>query len=119
MLIILASSGQEVSAAAAVGASGATRPIAVVQPGPLGFFWGDAVGEGAAFTRRVVGVLVQGTFGIKDLVELFLVEGGALLRSIGDGDGIVGAALALAGLGRLGAVAVLAMSWRTIAAWAR
>ena len=48
--------------------------------------------------RHVVGVLVPWTFGIKEPVELLLVEGGALLRSISDGDDVVGAALALAGL---------------------
>jgi hypothetical protein len=59
------------------------------------------VGEGAVLACRVVGILVPGTFGIKEPVELFLVEGGALLRSIGDGDGdsVVGATLALVGLG--------------------
>jgi hypothetical protein len=65
----------------------------------LGLFYGDAVGEGVALARRVVGVLVPGTFGIKEPVELLLVEADALLRSISDGDGVVGAALALAGLG--------------------
>ena len=65
--------------------------------------------------RHVVGVLVPRTFGIKEPVELLLVEGGALLRSIGDG--VVGAVLALASLGRLGAVVVLAVSWRTITSW--
>jgi hypothetical protein len=38
---------------------------------------------------------------------------------IGDSDGVVEAALALAGLGRLSAVVVLAMSWRAIASWTR
>jgi len=103
--------------AAATGASGATRPIAIVQPGSLGLFWADAIGEGVALARRVVGVLVQGELGIKEPIELLLVEGGVLLGPIGNGDGIVGAALALAGLGQPGAVAVLAVSWRTIAAW--
>jgi hypothetical protein len=46
----------------------------------------------------VVGVLVPGALGVKEPVELLLVEGGALLGSIGDGDGVVGAALTLAGL---------------------
>ena len=45
----------------------------------LRLFWGDAVGEGAALARRVVGVLVPGTLGIKEPVELHLVEGGVLL----------------------------------------
>ena len=98
MLVVIVSPGRMISAAAAVGVSVATRPIAVVQPGALGLFLGDAVGEGAALARHVVGVLVPGAFGIKEPVELFLVEGGALLRLIGDGDGVVGAALALVGL---------------------
>jgi len=67
----------------------------------------------------VVGVLVPGALGVKEHLELLLVKGHALLGPIGDGDVIVGAVLVLAGLGRLGAVAVLAMSWRTIAAWMR
>ena len=114
---MLVSPGRAVSAAAATGASGATRPFAVVEPGSLGLFGGDAVGEGAALARRVVGVLMPGALGVKEPVELLLVEGGALLGPIGssDGDGVVGAALALVSLGRLGAVVVLAVSWRTIA----
>ena len=64
----------------------------------LGLLRGDAIGEGAALACRVVGVLVPGALGIKEPVELLLVEGGALLRSISDGDDVVGAALALAGL---------------------
>ena len=119
MLIVLVSPGRAVSAAAAMGASGAARPITIVQPGSLGLFWGNAVGEGAALARRMVGILVLGALGVKEPVELLLVEGGALMGPIGDSDGVVEAALALAGLGRLGAVAVLAMSWRTIAAWMR
>jgi hypothetical protein len=66
----------------------------------------------------VVGVLVPGALGVEEPVELLLVKGGALLGPIGDGDGVVGSALALAGLGRLSAVSVLAVSWRTIATWA-
>ena len=66
--------------------------------------------------RGVIGILVPGALGVKEPVELLLVEGGVLLGPIGDGDGVVGAALALASLGRLGAVVVLAASWRTIAA---
>ena len=98
MLGVLVSPGRASSTVAATGASGATRPIAVIQPGTLRLFWGNTVGEGAALARRVVGVLVPGTFGIKEPVELLLVEGGALLRSISDGDGVVRAALAVAGL---------------------
>jgi len=49
--------------------------------------------------RHVVGVLVPGALGIKEPVELLLVEGGALRGPIGDGDGVVRAVLALASLG--------------------
>ena len=70
----------------------------IVQPGAFGIFLGDVVGEGAVLARCVIGVLVPGTFVFKEPVELLLVEGGALLRSISDGDDVVGAALALAGL---------------------
>ena len=59
--------------------------------------------------HRVVGVLVPWALGVKKPVELLLVEGGALLGSIGDGDSVVGAMLAFAGLGGVGAVAVLAV----------
>ena len=97
MHVVVVSPGRAVSAAATKGASRATRPVAVVQPWSLGLLWSDAVGEGTALVRRVVGVLVPRTFGIKEPVELLLVEGGALLRSIGDG--VVGAVLALVGLG--------------------
>jgi hypothetical protein len=71
----------------------------VVQPWTLGLLWGDAVGEGTTLARCVVGVLVPGALGVEKPVKLLLVEGGVLLRSIGDGDGVVGAALALASLG--------------------
>ena len=57
--------------------------------------------------------------GIKELVELLLVEGGALLWSIGDGDGVVGAALVVTDLEGVSAVAVLAVSRWSFAAWAR
>ena len=46
-----------------------------------------------------VGILVSRALGIKEPVELLLVEGGALLRSISDGDGVVGAALVAAAAG--------------------
>ena len=67
--------------------------------------------------RRVVGVLVPRTFGIMEPVELLLVEGGALLRLIGDGDGVVRATLAFAGLGGVGAIAVLVVPGWTITIW--
>jgi hypothetical protein len=46
-----------------------------------------------------------------------LVEGGALLRPIGNGDGVVGATLAFTGLGGVGAIAVLAVVRWSIASW--
>jgi hypothetical protein len=79
-------------------ASVATRPIAVIKPGLLGLFWGDAIGEGIALVHHLVVVLVPGALGVKEPVELLLVEGGALLGPISDGDGVVRAALVLVGL---------------------
>ena len=63
----------------------------------------------------MISVLVPGTLGVKEPVEFLLVEGGALLGPIGDSDGVVGAALALASLRRLGTVTVLVVPWWTIA----
>ena len=99
MLIVLISPGRAVPAAVVAGASGATRPFAVVQPWMLGLLRGDAVGEGVTLVRRVVGILVPGTLGVKEPIDLLLVEGGALLGPIGDGNGVVRAVLVLAGLG--------------------
>ena len=75
------------------------RPFTVIEPGPLGFLWSDAVGEGATFSRRVVRIFVLGALGVEEPVELLLVEGGTLLRPVGNSDGIVGAALAITGIG--------------------
>ena len=116
MPIVVVSPGRAVPAAAAAGAAGATRPFAKVEPGSLGLFGGNTVGKAVALTRHVVCVLMPGALGVKEPVELLLVEGGALLGPIGDGDGVVGAVLALASLGRLRPM-VLAMSWMTIATW--
>ena len=99
MPIVVVSPGRAVPAAAAAGAAGATRPFAVVQSWTLGLLQGDTVEEGAALAHRVIGVLVPGALGVKEPVELFLVEGGALLGLISDGDRVVGAVLALTGLG--------------------
>ena len=49
--------------------------------------------------RGVIRVLVPGALGVEKDVELLLIVGGTLLGPIGDGDGVVGAALALASLG--------------------
>ena len=83
--------------ATTAGASRATRPFTVIEPGLLGFLWSDAVGEGATFLRGVVGVFVPRAHGVEEPVELLLVEGSTLLRPVGDG--VVGAALAIVGLG--------------------
>ena len=62
---------------------------------------------------------MPGALGVKEPVKLLLVKGGTLLGPIGDGDGVIGAALVLASLGQLSAVAVLAVPWRMIIAWTR
>ena len=116
MLGLLVSPGRAVPAATAAGASGATRPFTVIEPRPLGFLRSDVVGEGVTFSRGVVGVFMPRALGVEEPVELLLVEGGALLGSIGDDNSVVGAMLAITGLGRLGTVTVLAVSWRTIVA---
>ena len=74
-------------------------PFTVIEPGPLGFLWSDAVGEGATFSRGVVRVFVLGALGVEEPIELLLVEGGTLLRPVSDGNNIFGAALAIAGHG--------------------
>ena len=53
--MVIVSPRRAISAAASAGVSGATLPLAAVQPGVLWLFRGDAVGEGAALARRVVG----------------------------------------------------------------
>ena len=65
----------------------------------------------------MVGVLVPGIFGIKEPVELLLVEGGALLGSICDGNSVVGATLAFMNLGGVGAVEVLVVPGWAVTAW--
>ena len=65
----------------------------------------------------MVGVLVPGALGVEEPVEFLLVEGSALPGPVGDRDGVVGAGLALAGLGRLSVVVILAVSMRMIATW--
>ena len=89
----------------------------VVQSWSLGLLLGDTIGEGATLACHVVGILVLGALGVKEPVKLLQVEGGALMGPIGDSDGVVGAPLALASLGRLSAVTVLAVPWRTITSW--
>ena len=98
MFIVIISPGRAVSATAATGASGATRPITIIYPGTLVLIRGDTVGKRTALSHHVVSVLMPGAPGIEEPVELLLVEGGALLWSIGDGDGVVEAVLTLAGL---------------------
>ena len=74
MLGLLVSPGRAVPATAATGASGATRPLAIIEPGSLGLLWSDAVGEGMALTRCVVGILVPGALGVEEPIKLLLVE---------------------------------------------
>ena len=51
------------------------------------------------FSRGVVGVFVPGALGVEEPVKLLLFKGGALLRPVGNSDGVVEATLAVAGLG--------------------
>ena len=85
--------------ATATGASGATRHFAVIEPGPLGLLWSDAVGEGATFLCGVVGVFVPGALGVEEPTELLLVKRGTLLRPISDSNSVVEPTLVIVGLG--------------------
>ena len=76
----------------------------------------DAVGECSALLGSVVCVLVPRTLAIQEPVQIRLVEGGLELGSFSDGDGVLGATLAVPILGRLSAVVLLLMtSWVIIA----
>ena len=97
-MLLAVSPGRSIPVTPAAEASRTSRLVAVIHPCTLGLFWVDAIGESAALTRGVVGILVPGAHGVKEPVELLLVEGGALLGPISDGDGVVGAALALVSL---------------------
>ena len=76
----------------------------------------DTVGECSAPPGSMVCVLVPRTLVIQEPVQVCLVEGGAELRPFGDGDGVLGAMLAVPVLGRLGAVVLLPMMrWSIVA----
>ena len=76
----------------------------------------DTVGECSALPGSVVCVLVPRTLAIQEPVQVRLVEGGAELRPFGDGDGVLGATLAVPVLGRLGEVMLLPMTrWAIVA----
>src|SRR6185312_14722374 len=90
------------------GGSETIWPVAVVAAGSLGVIvLDDAVGECSALPGGVVCVLVPRTLAIQEPVQVRLVEGGAELGPFGDGDGVLGATLAVPVLGRLGAVELL------------
>ena len=76
----------------------------------------DAVGECSALPGGVVRVLVPGTLAIQEPVQVCLVEGGAELGPLGDGDSVVGATLEVPVLGRLGAVVLLPVARWTVLA---
>ena len=64
----------------------------------------------------MVCVLVPRTLAIQEPVQVYLVEGGAELGPLGDGDGVLGATLAIPVLGRFGAVMFLPMArWVIVA----
>ena len=64
----------------------------------------------------MVCVLVPRTLAIQEPVQVRLVEGGAELRPFGDGDGVLGATLAVPVLGRLGAIVLLPVTrWAIVA----
>ena len=61
-------------------------------------------------------VLVPRTLAIQEPVQVRLVEGGAELGPFGDGDGVLGATLAVPVLGQLGTIVLLPMTRWTIIA---
>jgi len=64
----------------------------------------------------MVCVLVPRTLAIQEPVQVRLVEGGAELGPFGDGDGVLGATLAVLVLGRLGTVMLLPVArWAIVA----
>ena len=97
------------------GGSGATRSVAVVTAGSLGVILDDAVGECLALPSSMVCILVPRTLAIQEPVQIRLVEGGLELGSFSDGDGVLGATLAVPILGRLSAVVLLPLTrWAII-----
>jgi len=61
---------------------------------------------------------VPRTLAIQESVQVHLVEGRAELGPLGDGNGVLGATLAISVLGRLGSVVLLPMTRWTILALA-
>ena len=83
----------------------------VTAAGSLGVIvLGDTVGECSALPGGVVCVLVPGTLAIQESIQVGLVEGGVKLGSFGEGNGVLGAMLAVPALGRLGAVVLLVVA---------
>ena len=69
----------------------------------------------------VVRILMPRTLAIQEPIQVRLVEGGAELGPLGNGDGVLGATLAVPVLGRLSTVVLLAVSrWMVVASvfWA-
>ena len=94
---------------------GTTRPIAVIVAGLLGvFILGHTVGECGALPGSVVRVLVPHTLGIQKPVQVCLVECGAEMGPLSDGNGDLGTTLAVPALGRLSVVVLLAIAGWTI-----
>ena len=80
--------------------SGTTRPISVVVAWSLGVVvLDDTIGECSALPGSVVCVLVPRTLAIQESVQVHLVEGRAELGPLGDGNGVLGATLAISVLG--------------------
>ena len=99
------------------GSSGTTGSVTFIAAGSLGVIvLDDAIGECSALPGSVVCVLVPRTLAIQESIQVCLVEGGAELGPFGDGDGVLGAMLAVPVLGQLGAVVLLPMmSWAIVA----
>lgn len=99
------------------GGSGTSRPVAVLAAGFLGVVVpDDTIGECSALPGSVLCILVPRTLAIQESIQVRLVEGGAELGPFGDGDGVLGATLAVPVLGRLGAVMLLPVArWAVIA----
>jgi len=64
----------------------------------------------------VVRVLVPGALAIQEPIQVHMLEGGAELGPLGDGDSVLGATLAFPVLGRLSAVVLLPVERWTIIA---
>jgi len=117
-LLVVISPGRVAPSWACPGGSGTKRPVAVVAAGSLGVVVLDnAIGECSALPGSVVCVLVPRTLAIQESIRVCFVEGGAELGSFGDGDGVLGATLAVLVLGGLGAVIFFPVArWAVVAA---